>query len=138
MIAIAKTGLHGLVSSASVQLSSSNIRVNGVAPGFTKSSILTVSKDAENGEYQNDAKQEEMKQNHMWFFERAGLLKAPEYYYNRLQDPGEIANAQLFLASDMSSAINGQMILADSGKTSAATGESCTGPIPPVKALDLS
>jgi NAD(P)-dependent dehydrogenase (short-subunit alcohol dehydrogenase family) len=74
----------------------------------------------------------------MWFFERAGLLKSPEYYYNRLQDPGEIANIQLFLASDLSSSINGQMILADSGKTSAANGEACTGPIPAVKPLDLS
>lgn len=135
---MAKTSLNGLVSSASTHLSSSNIRVNGVAPGFTKSSILTVSADAEKGKYTNDQDEASLKQNHMWFFERAGLLKAPEYYYNRLQDPSEIANIQLFLASNLSSSINGQMILADSGKTSAATGEACTGPVPPVKPLDLS
>lgn len=79
-----------------------------------------------------------LKQNHEWFFERAGLLAAPQYYYNRLQDPSEIAKVQLFLASDLSVCVNGQMILADSGKTAAATGEACTGPIPPVKPLDLS
>ncbi len=136
--AVAKTALNGLVSSASAQLSASNIRVNGVAPGFTRSSILTVSKDAEVGEYKNSQDEQQLKQNHMWFFERAGLLKSPEYYYNRLQDPGEMANIQLFLTSDLSSSINGQMILADSGKTAAAVGEACTGPIPPVKPLDLS
>ncbi|RFU29320.1 hypothetical protein B7463_g7002, partial [Scytalidium lignicola] len=136
---IAKTALHGLVSGASVHLSASNIRVNGVAPGFTKTSILTVSKDAEKGgEYRNDLDQATLKKNHEWFFERAGLLAAPQYYYNRLQDPEEIANIQLFLASELSSSINGQMILADSGKTAAATGEGCTGPIPRVKPLDLS
>lgn len=127
-----------MVSGASVHLSSSNIRVNGVAPGFTKSSILTVSKEAENGVYKNEQSKEEIKKNHLWFFERAGLLKAPEYYYNRLQDPVEIANVQLFLASNLSASINGQMILADSGKTSAATGEACTGPVPLITPLDLS
>lgn len=136
---MAKTSLHGLVSGASVHLSASNIRVNGVAPGFTKTSILTVSKDAEKGgEYKNDMDDKTLKKNHEWFFERAGLLSAPQYYYNRLQDPDELANVQLFLASDLSSAINGQMILVDSGKTAAAMGEGCTGPIPPVKPLDLS
>jgi NAD(P)-dependent dehydrogenase (short-subunit alcohol dehydrogenase family) len=135
---VAKTALHGLVSGASVHLSSSNIRVNGVVPGFTKSSILTVSKDAEAGEYKNDQDAKQLQQNHMWFFERAGLLKSPEYYYNRLQGPSEIASVQLFLASDLSSGINGQMILADSGKTAEATGEACTGPIPPVTPLNLN
>ncbi|OQU94454.1 hypothetical protein CLAIMM_00809 [Cladophialophora immunda] len=136
--AVAKTALHGMISCGSAQLSASNIRINGVAPGFTKSGILTNSEKAESGEYKNEQSEEQLKQNHMWFFERAGLLKAPEYYYNRLQDPAEIASVQLFLATDLSSAVNGQMILADSGKTAAATGEACTGPIPPIKPLDLS
>jgi NAD(P)-dependent dehydrogenase (short-subunit alcohol dehydrogenase family) len=135
---VAKTALHGMISGASVHLSSSNIRVNGVAPGFTKSGILSNSQKAEQGEYKNDEDAEQLQKNHMWFFERAGLLKAPEYYYNRLQDPDEVANVQLFLTSNLSSCINGQMILCDSGKTAAATGEACTGPIPPVKPLDLS
>lgn len=127
-----------MISSASVQLSSSNIRVNGVAPGFTKSGILSNSQKAEQGEYKTIEDAEQLQKNHMWFFERAGLLKAPEYYYNRLQDPDELANVQLFLTSNLSSCINGQMILCDSGKTAAATGEACTGPIPPIKPLNLS
>lgn len=127
-----------MISNGSVQLSASNIRINGVAPGFTKSGILTNSEKAETGEYKNVQSEDQIVKNHMWFFERAGLLKAPEYYYNRLQDPAEIASVQLFLTSDLSSAINGQMLLADSGKTAAATGEACTGPIPPIKPLNLS
>jgi NAD(P)-dependent dehydrogenase (short-subunit alcohol dehydrogenase family) len=69
-----------------VQLAASNIRVNGVAPGFTESSILTVSQSAEHGEYSNSVDQATIKQSHQWFFERAGLLAAPKYYYNRVQD----------------------------------------------------
>ena len=100
---------------------------------------MTVSQEAEKGsEYKNDMSKEKIKENHQWFLDRAGLPSAEQYYYNRLQDPSEIASVQLFLASDVSSAINGQMILADSGKTSAAMGEGCTGPIRQVKSLDLS
>lgn len=111
--------------------------MNGVAPGFTESSILTVSQSAEKGEYSNSQDQATIKENHQWFFERAGLLKAQEYYYNRVQDPSEIAEVQLFLATGSSACINGQMILCDSGKTAAATGEACTGPVNPIKVLDV-
>ncbi|KAK5721162.1 hypothetical protein LTR17_014803 [Elasticomyces elasticus] len=136
--ATAKTAVIGMVSAASVQLSASNIRVNGVAPGFTNTSILTSSKQAEKGrEYSNNLTAEEMASQRKWFVEQAGLLGAPQYYYNREAEPVEVANVQVFLASDMASAINGQMILADSGKTAAATGEACTGPIPPVSPLSL-
>jgi 3-oxoacyl-[acyl-carrier protein] reductase len=127
-----------LVAAASVQLSASNIRVNGVAPGFTESSILTVSKNAEKGEYSNSMDQATIKGNHQWFFERAGLLAAQKYYYNRVQDPAEIANVQLFLASNAAACINGQMILCDSGKTAASMGEGCTGPVRPITVLDLA
>lgn len=136
-IATAKTALHGLVAAASVQLSASNIRVNGVAPGFTQTSILTVSEKAEKGEYSDASSQDTVKKNHQWFFERAGLLGAPQYYYNRVQDPAEIANVHLFLASDDAACVNGQMLLCDSGKTAAAIGEGCTGPIRPIQVLNL-
>ncbi|KAF2768271.1 3-oxoacyl-reductase-like protein [Teratosphaeria nubilosa] len=136
--AVAKTALHGMVSSASFQLSASNIRVNGVAPGFTKTSIIVLSQDAEKGQYTNTLSREEVDTKRQWFVERAGLLKAPQYCYNRQADAAEIANIQVFLASDEAASINGQMILADSGKTAAAMGEACSGPIPPIQALDLS
>lgn len=78
-----------------------------------------------------------IKENHQWFFERAGLLAAQKYYYNRVQDPSEIANVQLFLASSSAACINGQMILCDSGKTTASMGEGCTGPVRPIPVLEL-
>lgn len=127
-----------MVQSGSVQLSSSNIRVNGVAPGFTRTSILTSSKTAEDGsEYGLKQTTKEIQGNHEWFFERAGLRENRQYYYNRLQEAEEIANVGVFLASDSSAAINGQTILADSGFTAAATKEACTGPVPLVTPLEL-
>lgn len=137
--ATVKLATNGLVMGGSVQLSTSNIRINGVAPGFTQTSILTSSKEAEKGsEYKVAEDEKQIKKNHEWFFERAGLLSQSQYYYNRTAEPTEIANVAVFLATDLASAINGQVILADSGKTAAATGEGCTGVIPVVKPLDLS
>lgn len=137
-IAASKNAVNGLVQSGSVQLSSSNIRVNGVAPGFTRTSILTSSKTAEDGsEYGLKQTTKEIQGNHEWFFERAGLRENRQYYYNRLQEAEEIANVGVFLASEASAVINGQTILADSGFTAAATKEACTGPVPVVTPLEL-
>lgn len=44
-----KVAVNGLVAAGSVQLASSNIRVNGFAPGFTRTSILTSSSISEKG-----------------------------------------------------------------------------------------
>jgi NAD(P)-dependent dehydrogenase (short-subunit alcohol dehydrogenase family) len=121
-----------------VQLSASNIRVNGIAPGFTRTSILTSSQIAENGsEYTLKESTKEIQGNHEWFFERAGLRNNQQYYYNRLQEADEMANLGVFLASDLAVSINGQTILADSGFNIAATKEACTGVVPPVKPLEL-
>ncbi|KAL4810596.1 hypothetical protein BDV18DRAFT_155208 [Aspergillus unguis] len=134
----AKGAVNSLVESGSVQLSASNIRVNGLAPGFTRTSILTSSQNAEKGsEYGLKQTQHEIQHNHEWFFQRAGLRENRQYYYNRLQEAEEMAYLGVFLASDLSAAINGQTILADSGFTAAATKEACTGPVPPVKPLEL-
>lgn len=125
-----KNATNGLVESGSVQLASSNIRVNGIAPGCTKSSILTSSKLAEDGkEYKLETNREEMEATHNKFFANGGLFEEQAKYYNRIQEPAEIANLACFLASDLALAINGQIILADSGKTTAATGEGFTGPV---------
>lgn len=48
-----------------------------------------------------------------------------------------MAHVGLFLASDLAKSINGQVILADSGKTAAAIGEGCTGPVYPITPLEL-
>lgn len=126
------------MQAGSVQLSSSNIRINGFAPGFTKTSILTSSKAAEKGsEYSIPEDQKQILDNHEGFFERAGLMEKPEYYYNRLQDAEEMANVGVFLSSSLATSINGHVILADSGKTAAATGEGCTGIVQPMKPLKL-
>jgi NAD(P)-dependent dehydrogenase (short-subunit alcohol dehydrogenase family) len=138
LIAAVKKSVNGLVEGGSVMLASSNIRVNGMAPGFTQTSILTSSKDAEKGgEYDVKATEDEIKATHKQFFERAGLLKGLEYYHNRTAAPEELARVGVFLASDLSSSINGVTILADSGKTAAATGEGCTGPVPAITPLSL-
>ncbi|KAF4336780.1 fungal specific transcription factor factor [Fusarium beomiforme] len=119
-----KKACNGIVESGSVQLSASNIRVNGIAPGCTKSSILTSSSLSEDGKaYKIEATQSEIEKTHAKFFERGGLFQDQAKFYNRTAEPEEIANLAVFLASDLSLAINGQVILADSGKTTAATGE---------------
>jgi NAD(P)-dependent dehydrogenase (short-subunit alcohol dehydrogenase family) len=134
-----KNACNGLVESGSVQLAASNIRVNGIAPGCTNSSILTSSTLSEKGDqYTTSATKEEIAATHAKFFERGGLYKQKEKFYNRAADPSEIANLACFLASDLALAINGQIILADSGKTTAATGEGFTGAVNPVPALSMS
>ncbi len=131
-----KKACNGIVESGSVQLSSSNIRVNGIAPGATKSSILTSSQLAEEGKsYKMEMSKEDIEGTHAKFFERGGLFEDVKKYYNRTAEPEEIAHLAAFLASDLSAAINGQIILADSGKTIAATGEGFTGPIKAVSPL---
>lgn len=134
--AASKKAVNALVESGSVQLSASNIRVNGIAPGFTRTSILTSSRVAENGaEYNLKESAKEIQDNHEWFFERAGLRDNQQYYYNRLQEAEEIAYLGVFLASDLAASINGRTVLADSGFTAAATKEACTGPVPSVKPM---
>ncbi|VUC26555.1 unnamed protein product [Clonostachys rosea] len=125
-----KKACNGIVESGSVQLASSNIRVNGIAPGCTKSSILTSSTMAESGKpYALEASEDEISKIHAKFFERGGLFADPAKYYNRAAEPEEIAHLAAFLSSDLAAAVNGQIILADSGKTTAATGEGFTGPV---------
>lgn len=137
-LATAKVAVNGLVAAGSVQLASSNIRVNSFAPGFTRTSILTSSSISEKGtEYKIKEDEKQIQHNHEWFFEQAGLRAKPQYYYNRLQEAEEMAHVGVFLASDLAKSINGQVILADSGKTAAAIGEGCTGPVYPITPLEL-
>jgi 3-oxoacyl-[acyl-carrier protein] reductase len=67
------------------------IRVNAIAPGLTETAMA-----------------EEMEKNAMDNMVRSSSLK-------RLADPAEIAEVALFLASDQSSFINGQIIRVDGG-----------------------
>jgi enoyl-[acyl-carrier-protein] reductase (NADH) len=64
-------------------------------------------------------------------------LKDTYYYYNRYAEADEVARVAVFLASDASSAVNGQIIAADSGRGCAALGETFTGRLEPIKPLSL-
>lgn len=123
-----------MVKSASVQLSATHVRVNSVAPGFIRTSIMATSESAAEGK-SHDAevdKEAALKQ----FDSTIGRFGAGSpYYYDRIPEPEEIANIGVFLASDLSAAVNAQNIVADCGKTVAAFGESIIGPIKPLTPL---
>ena len=132
-----KTAVRGLVSNGAFQLSSSNIRVNGIAPGATRSSVLTTSRFAESSQpYALEESTSDILKQHKMFCDEAGIDDG-FYYHNRVANPEEIAHIGVFLISDLSSAINGQVILADSGKSGGALGETLVGRIPPVSPLEL-
>ncbi len=88
----AKAGVIGLVKAAAKELGKYSIRVNAVAPGF----ILTEMTDKMPEKYRNMA------------IEETVLKKAGK--------PEDIANAVLFLASDLSSHITGEVIKVDGGQ----------------------
>lgn len=89
----AKGGVAGFTKALAKELGRYNVTVNGVAPGITNTPGATD------------------------FIERAGgeekLAKA--YPLRRLGQPLDIANAILFLASDMSSYITGQILSVSGG-----------------------
>ena len=90
----AKAGIAGLVRCLAVETAPHRIRVNTVAPGFTRTAIV---EDAiGNGSL-----------NEQWMVERVPL--------GRLAMPHEIANVACFLASDEASYITGQSLNVDGG-----------------------
>ena len=132
-----KTAAIGLVRSGAVQLASSNIRVNGIAPGITYSSIFSGSEMVEDGAtFSVVLGQEEIIKKHEKII-LAGRTKDESYYHERIAFPEEIAEIGLFLVSDASKAINGQVILADSGKTGAALLERQPERVPPIEPLSV-
>lgn len=92
----AKAGIVGLVRCLAVETASHRIRVNAVAPGFTRTAIV---EDAiANGSLDQD-----------WMLERVPM--------GRLAEPIEIANAVNFLASEESAYMTGQTLVVDGGWT---------------------
>jgi 3-oxoacyl-[acyl-carrier protein] reductase len=89
--AASKAGLIGLTKSTAKELASRGINVNAVAPGFIKTPMT-------------DKLTEEQKQ---------AMLKLIPLGY--LGEPKEVANLVLFLASDNSSYITGEVIKVDGG-----------------------
>ena len=92
----AKAGLLGLTREMAVELAPAGIRVNAVAPGFTRTGL--VDQAIADGSLSEE-----------WMLERVPL--------GRLAQPEEIARVVRFLASDDASYITGQCIVVDGGWT---------------------
>ena len=90
--AASKAGLIGLAKTAALELGGFGIRVNCVAPGWIETPF-TASLAAE-------------------YRERA-LSETP---LRRLGQPDDVANAVLFLCSDMSRHVTGQVLRVDGGQ----------------------
>jgi 3-oxoacyl-[acyl-carrier protein] reductase len=85
--AASKAGIIGFTKSIAHELGSRNIRCNAIAPGFVETDMTHYLQDEEGA--------------------KSFLAKIP---LNRFGSAGEIADTALFLASDMSSYITGQVI----------------------------
>jgi NAD(P)-dependent dehydrogenase (short-subunit alcohol dehydrogenase family) len=93
---VAKAGLLGLTRVMAVELAPAGVRVNAVAPGFTRTGLVR--------QALGDGSPEEE-----WMIERVPM--------GRLAEPEEIARVVRFLASDEASYVTGQVIVADGGWT---------------------
>ena len=90
-----KHAVEGLTKSAALEVAGAGVRVNVVAPGTTDTGMLT--------RFTNTDKN------------KAALAKGVPL--GRVGQPAEIARAAVFLASEKSSFITGQILTADGGKT---------------------
>lgn len=95
-----KHALVGLTKSTGYMYSKSGIRCNGIAPGAVNTSIIETIDMSKITPLVNDRIM-------------AGMALNP-----RTGEPIEIANAALFLASDDSSFVNGQILVVDGGWSS--------------------
>jgi 3-oxoacyl-[acyl-carrier protein] reductase len=85
--AASKAGIIGFTKSIAQELGSRNVRVNAIAPGFVETDMTHYLNDGDGGG--------------KW------LHKIP---LARFAKPEEVANVALFLASDLSSYVTGQVI----------------------------
>ena len=90
--AASKAGIIGFTKSIALELGSRNIRCNAIAPGFVETDMTHYLNEGEAG--------------------KAFLDKIPLGRFGKAE---EIANTTLFLASDMSSYVTGQVISACGG-----------------------
>ena len=93
---VAKAGLLALTRVMAVELAPVGVRVNAVAPGFTRTGLVNQALD--DGSLQED-----------WMVERVPL--------GRLAEPEEIARVVRFLAGADASFVTGQVIVVDGGWT---------------------
>jgi len=78
------------------ELGKYNINVNAIAPGITKTEIISIGRTPSE-------------------LEELFKEKAKSIALGRIAEPQDIANVALFLASDESSFITGQLIVVDGG-----------------------
>jgi 3-oxoacyl-(acyl-carrier-protein) reductase len=90
--AASKAGIIGFTKSVAKELGSRNIRCNAIAPGFVETDMTSYLKEGEQADKY-----------------KAGI---PLGRFGKAED---IANASLFLASDLSSYITGQVLTVDGG-----------------------
>jgi 3-oxoacyl-[acyl-carrier protein] reductase len=91
--AASKAALIGLTKSAAVDLGSSNVNVNAVAPGFVKTDLFT-----------------KLPREVLERAERESVL-------GRVAEPEDVARVVVFLCSDAARHITGQVIVVDGGLT---------------------
>ena len=89
--AASKAGVIGATLSASKELAASNIRVNAIAPGFIETDMV---KQLPKAKYD----------------ERIASIAM-----RRIGSPGDIAKSALFLGSDLSTYVTGQVLGVDGG-----------------------
>ena len=94
-----KAGVISLVQNAAQQLGGTNIRVNAICPGLIETGMTKLIYDMARSSGQAS---------------QIGQLNP----LKRGGEPGEIAQAALFLASDESSYVNGQALIVDGGLSS--------------------
>jgi NAD(P)-dependent dehydrogenase (short-subunit alcohol dehydrogenase family) len=92
----AKAGILGLTRALSLEVATAGVRVNAVAPGFTRTKLIE--QGLADGSLQED-----------WMVARVPM--------GRLAGPHEIANAVRWLAGDEASYVTGQTIVVDGGWT---------------------
>jgi gluconate 5-dehydrogenase len=93
----AKAGLHGMVRSMAVELAPHGVTVNALAPGYFPTDATAVLHADEKF--------------NSWIASRAPMA--------RWGDPPELAGPAVFLASDASSYMTGQVLVVDGGLTAA-------------------
>ncbi|MEM3403034.1 MAG: glucose 1-dehydrogenase [Nitrososphaeria archaeon] len=93
----AKAGLIILTKRLAFELGKYNINVNAIAPGITRTEIINIGRTPQEVE-------ELLKE------------KARSTALGRVAEPQDMANVALFLASDESSFVTGQLIVVDGGR----------------------